>query len=283
MSHQNPPQPGPFGPPQPQGTPGGAPGWGQGNPPAQQPPNSAWQQQPNQAWGTQPNQAWGAQPNQNWGPPTAAAPGGPSAPRHIPGQPDQPTAGQQPLGAPRQPSISIEQFQPPRRNRLLPILLIIVVAAVVAGLLYYGLRPDPIGQSSAGPSASPASSSASPKRTVTPPAPGEYASETLFESDRVSGLFKLNGSHWEGDTLVADVTIEVDTGSLNYAFFTMDMATGDVYEPNAPSQASDLPGGTIQAGESATGTVRITKPHGDTQLILGDLAGRSLTMLAIKA
>ena len=49
-----------------------------------------------------------------------------------------------------------------------------------------------------------------------------------------------------------------------------------------PMQTTDLEGGLVEAGESVTGTVRITKPRGDTQLILSDLAGRNLTMLAIK-
>ena len=265
MSVPNQPQqPGPWGPPQQQG-PAGAPGWGQ--------PNSAWGQ-PNQAWGGQPNQAWGAPPN---------AEGGwqaPAAPRYQPGEPE-PQQDSAPFGRQQQPTVTIEQFKPPR-NRLLPILVVVVLVAVVTGLLYFGLRPDPIGQGGTPSPGSSPSASSSPRRTITPPPPGEFATETLFESDRVAGLFKLNSSHWEGDTLVADVTIEVDRGSISYAFFTMDMATGDVYEPDLPMQTTDLEGGLVEAGESVTGTVRITKPRGDTQLILSDLAGRNLTMLAIK-
>lgn len=244
----------------------------------QQPANGIWpnssQQGPTPNWG-QPNPAWG-RPAPAWGGQPLTNPRQPpAAPRNIP---SRSIPGSAPLGAPTQPTVSLDQYRP-RRSRGPVILIAILAVAVIAGVLYFGLRPDPT------PSSAPSSStsaSATPRPTSSPVSPGQNATSVPFESERVSGVFSINHAHWEGSTLVVNVTIQVDSGSLSYKFMTMDVSTGGIYEVLAPSNSGDLRGGTISAGNSATGNVRVQKPYGDTQLLLSDAnTSRNLTMLVV--
>jgi len=174
--------------------------------------------------------------------------------------------------------VTIEQFQP-RRNRTGPLLLVVVALAVVAAILYFGLRPETLGASD-GSDSSPTPTSAPTMPSL--PTGGAFADSINFASDRVSGVFAINESNWEGSTLVVDVTIAVEWGSLSYDFLAMDMASGDVIPSNLPAYPSDLSDGTLNAGEQVSGTVRFTKERGDTQVLLGDAGRSNLTMLAVK-
>ncbi|GAA2182634.1 hypothetical protein GCM10009785_22770 [Brooklawnia cerclae] len=169
--------------------------------------------------------------------------------------------------------MSIDQYRT-KRNVAVPILLLAAVLVVVAGVLYFGTRPEPVDSASATPT---------PSRTTlpTPATPGGAANEIRFETDQVSGTFILNSSQWEGSTLTVDVTVSVDTGSLEFWFVTMDVATGDVYDVSSPTQSGDIRQETLRAGGSASGTLHVTKPRGDTQLLLSDVNGDNLTMLLI--
>lgn len=155
--------------------------------------------------------------------------------------------------------------------------MVLVAIAVVAAILFLGSRPDGDG-APASPSPTPTASRTIPSR----PTGGEFANSIAFESDRVAGTFGINDSYWEDSTLVVDVTISVDWGSLSYSFLAMDMDSGDVTPSDPPSYPSDLPGGPLNAGEQASGTVRFTKSPGDTQVLLGDTGFSNLTMLAVK-
>lgn len=224
-------------------------------------------------WG-RPDSAW-SRPADGWRAPqdNAPVPAAPRQERHAPPIQTRPLGEEQ-----RQPSTTIEQFQS-RRNRTGPLLLVIVAMAVLSALLYLGLRPETIGGS--------ADSNQSPSPTAARTMPslptgGAFADSIDFASDRVSGRFTINASNWEGSTLVVNVTIAVEWGSLNYDFLAMDMASGDVVSANLATHPSDLPGGTLTAGEQATGTVRFNKERGDTQVLLGDAGHSNLTMLAVK-
>ena len=151
--------------------------------------------------------------------------------------------------------------------------------AVVAAILYFGLRPETLGASD-GSDSSPTPTSAPTMPSL--PTGGAFAGSINFASDRVSGVFAINESNWEGSTLVVDVTIAVEWGSLSYDFLAMDMASGDVIPSNLPAYPSDLSDGTLNAGEQVSGTVRFTKERGDTQVLLGDAGRSNLTMLAVK-
>lgn len=219
---------------------------------------------------TQPNSAWG-RPSGAWQAPEDANPV-PAAPREP--EPSPPDA--QPTGAAPRPTVTIDQFRP-RRNRTGPIALIVVAIAVLATIVYLGTRPD-AGDASADPTPTPSAVRPIPSL----PTGGEFANSIAFESDRVAGTFGINDSYWEDSTLVVDVTIAVDWGSLSYNFLAMDIASGEVTPAELPSEPSDLPGGPVNAGERTSGTVRFTKTPGDTQVLLGDTGFTNLTMLAVK-
>ena len=114
------------------------------------------------------------------------------------------------------------------------------------------------------------------------PAGGAVAESVNLAAHRGAGGCAVNESNWEGSTLVVDVTIAVEWGSLSYDFLAMDMASGDVIPSNLPAYPSDLSDGTLNAGEQVSGTVRFTKERGDTQVLLGDAGRSNLTMLAVK-
>lgn len=173
--------------------------------------------------------------------------------------------------------MTLAQFVP-KRNRSGPIALVFVATAVLGAMIFFGTRPGVLNPSATASSAKPTA----PRTTPVLPTGGDFATSIRFESDRVAGVFDINDSFWESSTLVVDVTVSVERGSLDYQFLAMDMASGDVTMPDVPSEPSDLRGGIITAGGEDTGTIRFTKNHGDTQILLGEAGGRNLTMLAVK-
>lgn len=156
--------------------------------------------------------------------------------------------------------------------------MVAIAVLVFVSLIYFGTRPEGLGNPSSGASPTPTVSRTPPSL----PPEGEYANSIRFESDRVAGNFTINESHWDHSTLVVDITLSVERGSLNYQFLAMDMVSGEVTLADPPSEPYDLPGGTLTAGQTERGRVRITKSPGDTQVLLGDTFGRNLTMLAVK-
>ncbi len=109
----------------------------------------------------------------------------------------------------------------------------------------------------------------------------EFANSIAFENDRVAGTFSITDSRWESGDLVVNVTVAVDRGSISYVFLAMDMPTGNITLANPP-QAGDLQEGTVDTGESVSGILRFTKNRDDTQVLLSDTGGRTITMLAVK-
>lgn len=244
------------------------------NPEPRGPSPAAGQPQNSTGWG-QPNHAWG-QVAGSWNQPQAGQVAPPAAPR-ISTHPETP--GQEPVGPAPTPTITIDQFTP-KRNRTGPIILVIVAVVVFAAILYLGTRPDSLSTTGASASASPTPTA--PRTTPSLPTGGDFATSIRFQSDRVAGNFSIENSRWEGSTLVVEVTVAVERGQLNYQFLSMDMTSGDVALSDDPTTADELRGGTIQAGEQVNGSVRFTKERGDTQILLGDVNGRNLTMLAVK-
>lgn len=182
-------------------------------------------------------------------------------------------------GEPTEPTVSIDQFTH-RRSRLGPALLVIAAILVFVAILYIGTRPGMLGGNGASPT--PSATPTAPRTTPSLPTGGEFANSIQFASDRLSGTFTINDSRWSGERLEVDVTISVDQGTLDYIFFAMDMESADFFEPEPSGGPSALYEGTIQTGERVSGTLTFYKNRGDTQIVLGEYAGRNLTMLAIK-
>lgn len=235
------------------------------SPDNQNPPTPA----PASSWGT-PNTAWGQSPGP-WHQDSAADAPASAAPELPPDQPATPALAQ----SSPQPSISLRQFTP-KRNRLAPWLLVLVGALVFAGILWFGTRP----LADLTPATSPTPTVSRDKPNL--PANGEFASSIAFQSERLSGVFTINDHHWDGSKLVLNLTIQVDTGSLNYSFLAMDIQTGNITEMDEPSGPDALRGGTVKAGEQVTGTISVTKNRSDTQIVLSDRDSRNITMLAVK-
>lgn len=227
--------------------------------------------QPRSAWGPQ-NSAWG-QPSNQWQQEPQQEPL-PTAPR---GRPSDEQPGQQPLGQHNQPSISIDQFRS-KRNRTGPIALALAAILIFAGILYFGLRPDALGGQ---PTPTPTPSRTAPRTPPSVATAGEFANSIAFQSSDLSGRFTINDSRWQSNTLIVELTIEVNSGTLSYDFLAMDMTSGDVTVPDA-SAPGDLRSSTLGSGGHVTGTIRFTKQRGDTQILLGTTGTSALAMLAVK-
>lgn len=236
-----------------------------------QPPTQGPSQPPS-AWG-QGNSAWG-QPANQWQQTQQPQPT-PAAPR---GRPTAEQPGQQPLGQQTHPTVSIDQFRP-KPNRTGPIVLALAAVLIFAGILYFGLRPGAPGDGVTTPTPTP--SRTAPRTPPSVATAGEFANSIAFQSGEVTGRFTINESDWRSSTLVIDLTVEVETGTLNFDFLAMDMASGEVTVPDA-TNTSDLRNTTLSSGSTVTGTIRFTKPRGDTQILLSTPGSSALAMLAVK-
>ena len=236
--------------------------------PTIEPDPSSRDHAPGPGWGRT-NPAWNQSPSR----PKRVA-GSPAAAQSLPqGPPSDPGAA--PLSAVQSPAVSLQQFTL-KRNRTAPVALVLIAVTLFTAILYFGTRPDAPG------SPTPTTTPTAPRTIPSLPTGGAFASSIRFESDAVAGTFSVNEAHWDGSTLVVDVTVQVDRGSLSYQFLAMDIASGDITEPLPPSRPGDLPEGTVTTGQQQSGTIRVTKERGDTQILLGEVSGRNLTMLAVK-
>lgn len=172
----------------------------------------------------------------------------------------------------------IEEYRVSRRKAPI-VIAVVVVAAVLAGLLWISTRTARDTETTTSSTPTPS------KPTYTPTAPlptgGEFTNSINFTASQGSGIFAIEESRWEGGTLVVRVNLKVSSGSLEYGFLSMDMSSGDVSLPD--KTRGDLTEGTVTAGQEISGTVRFTKARADTQIILSDMDARNnVTMLAVK-
>lgn len=248
--------------------------WGS-KPSAPTDPNSAQNQQAS-AW-NQGNVAW-HQSASSWNHSEPSTPGTghqPSAPRQLAPEDDPVISGQ--FG--QRPTVARTSRTPrpgPHRRRLAPLLLSLAAIIAFLGVWWLAGRTDNQPEPEQTPTAT---------RTVpSVPPSGEYRKSIPFSSGSLSGTFTVNESHWEDSLLLANVTIHVDSGDLQYRFFAMSVTTNP--EPKrmdaAPGPDGLKQGELLKAGDSATGVVQIYKERGPTAIILGTTAQKNLAMLKVK-
>lgn len=213
---------------------------------------------PGTYWGQQPNPSapiWQAQQGQ-------AAPNGNPNPGRDP---------YRPFNQPELPPVRTEQFAPPRNNAtmwvaLASILFITILVAVSALVRSDSPGPTPVPTPIASKRSSPQSDS---------------GNGIPFESSGSKGYWQIDKSSWDGETLTVTMTLRVDEGTLNYAFYAYNNNGASVVDPRYPSSGGFRPG-TMKAGQSNSGTVQFVLHKADTTVILATGSGRQIAGLLVK-
>ncbi len=165
----------------------------------------------------------------------------------------------------------LDRAQPQSRKGIIAFLIF----SIALGALVFFTQPAQ--QTTTVSSPSPTSARPLPS----PRSAGSYEGSIPFASSDVSGIFTVNSSAWEGNTLIANVTIEVHEGSLAYSFIFIDTDDGDISPSDRPRRRSDLYEGILEEGQRITGTIRCTKKRGDTNIILRDRGRNNLTTIRV--
>jgi hypothetical protein len=204
-------------------------------------------------------------PPSGWTPTPLSAGGRPS----FGGERTSPPESAQALGGPAMPSVSIQEFAPPRSR--LP-LLVAVVAVVVAALIWAGTtlrapQPTP----AAGPTATPtASPTAAGLPFVTP-------------DQQNTGRWEILNHRWTDSGLEVEIRIAADQGPVTYAFvaFGNDDVQATDSEPGLQSpQFSGMP---IQTGNEETGWLFFRLERGPSTIILTTAEGNQMSALPVTA
>ncbi|MFT4110247.1 hypothetical protein [Propionicimonas sp.] len=204
-------------------------------------------------------------PPTGWSPAPLSDGGRPSFGAATP--PSQPS--DRPLGGSSLPSVTIEEYAPPRSR--LP-LLVAVIAIVVAGLIWAGtsLRA-PQASPSTGPSAG-----ATP--TATASAPGL---PFVTPDQSVSGRWEILEHRWTDSGLEVEIRVYADQGPVTYSFmaFGNDDVQATASEPG--SQNPRFSGRPIDTGGSETGWVFFPLQRGASTIMLYTASGNQVSALPV--
>lgn len=248
------------GAPPPQGS--TPPNWGQQFP-AQPDPGAPYSGQPNP----------GAHyPGQSY-PGGAPHPGQPHPAQPAAGQPQSPGPGFDPtraLGEQPPPSVSIDQFKPPKNRTpmLITIVALATLAAVVIGGMY--IRNQPLQPT---PSPSPSTSQR------TPSGPGQQ-----FETPngQQSGTWEILDHEWTDEGLQVQIRITSDGGPITFSFMAFANGTTEVIDPTSSPKTPDLRTGTASPARPSTGYVFFPMSRGDATIILATGSGRQMSALPVQ-
>ncbi len=204
-------------------------------------------------------------PPSGWAPAPLSGGGRPSVGETPPPPPSQGSA----LGGPSLPSVNIDEFAPPRSR--LP-LLVILVAVVVAGLIWAGTTL-------AAPSSDP-SASASPSAHPTATTAGEGL-PFVTPDELHTGRWEILHQQWTDSGLEVEIRVMADNGPISYSFmaFGNDDVQATASQPG--SQSPQFTGMPIESGSQETGWLFFPLQRGASTIILLTGAGRQMSALPV--
>jgi len=167
------------------------------------------------------------------------------------------------------PRLAVERYRVTRW--WVPVLIIVLVAALIGAMVWFGTRPP------AAPSGSDTPTTSTTKPAHTPP-PGGQGIDFGNSSSGPKGYWEILGYTWDDRGVTLDCRLTVDKGTLRYQWTALDNASSDQFDP---AYSSTLFSGTLTAGQSAEGTVRFNKPRGATLVLLADNRGYAITALGV--
>ncbi|WP_232547618.1 hypothetical protein [Propioniciclava soli] len=165
--------------------------------------------------------------------------------------------------------VDINAYAPPRRSGAT--LWLLLVGAVAVGVVLAALlwRPAP-------PEAAP---TASPTAQASSNLPGMPFTMPASPDDQ--GRWEVLGHTWTGNAVDIRVRVTCDAGSISYGFVAFSNAGTDVYEPAAGAPDPEIGSGSLAAGGSVEGNIRILLPRGDATLILTTSGGQQISALPV--
>lgn len=204
-----------------------------------------------------------ASPRSGWLPAPLSDGGRPSF--HV-GPAARPEKGA-PLGGSTLPSVSIQEFAPPRSR--LP-LLVSLVAVLVAGLIWAGttLRPAPPTPSASVTGAPSASPGAPGLPFVTP-------------DEQYAGRWEILRHQWSDAGLEVEIRIAADHGPVTYSFLAFGNNDVQATEAEPGSQGPSFSGRAIPTGGVETGWLFFRLERGATTIILATAGGSQMSALPV--
>lgn len=172
------------------------------------------------------------------------------------------------LGGPGLPPVKIDEFAPPRSR--LP-LLVVVIALVVAGLIWAGtaLRaPQP----------TPSASSPSPTPSATPSAPGL---PFVSPDERYAGRWEILRHQWTDSGLEVEIRVMADRGPVTYSFVAFGNDDVQATGSQPGSQDPKFSGTPIQTGDQETGWLFFPLQRGASTIILSTATGNQMSALPV--
>ncbi len=117
------------------------------------------------------------------------------------------------------------------------------------------------------------------------PAATPSATATLpglaFDSGSATGSWEITNTQWSSNQVVLTVRVMVATGTFHYSFYAYNNTSMRLAYPDTTS-SSALRGGTLSAGQSASGTLSFQITRGDGTLVMIDDMENQVSGLPIK-
>lgn len=163
----------------------------------------------------------------------------------------------------------INQYRPPRNP--LPLVATLLSLVLVGALVLLGRtvsRPDP---------------EPTPTPTMTTPSPSHSGRGIPVQptNGRAEAYWEITQSQWTSTGLELSMAITGTRGTLDFRFFALDTKSTTQFLPKPASHGDYLGRGSVQQGETVTGTLRFDKSRGDTMVVIADSNGRQITALQV--
>lgn len=220
-----------------------------------------------------------------WDPPQHGTGGNGASPRPPrPGQPYRPApaqaggdqrGGDRDAGGPPPVTDAIAAYKVPSRRG--PLLVIgLVTLAVVVAIVIVAMRPQALDQKPAATSSTPSASTSA--KTSAPAGTASVTNSIPVTTATFSGTWTIESSTWDSSGVTVQMTLTATSGSLSYTFFGLDNSSTDEVRARG-----SMANGSISAGTTQHGSIRMDKARGDTTLILAGQNQRQITALLVPA
>jgi hypothetical protein len=180
-----------------------------------------------------------------------------------------------PLSGRNPPGVTIEEFAPPRSR--LP-LVVLLIAVVVAGLIWAGTT---MGPAQPIPAAT-VSASPRPSASANPTTAATGAGLPFVSPDqRYSGRWEILAHQWTDSGLEVEIRIAVDQGPIGYSFIAFGNNDTEATRAEPGSQFPRFSGSVIPSGQEETGWLFFPLQRGASTIILANGAGNQMSALPV--
>lgn len=168
---------------------------------------------------------------------------------------------------------AINQYRPPRNP--MPLVVTLLSLVLVGALVMLG-RTVADRQSELTPTPTP---------SVTTPSPSHSGKGIPVQpaNGRAEAYWEITTSQWTSRGLELTMSITGTRGTLDFRFFALDTKSTTQFHPRPASHGNYLGRGSVQEGQTVTGTLVFEKSRGDTMVVIADGTGRQITALQVDA